>query len=330
MKPLPVLLRVGVLTVILLVAHILAATLAGLASTGKGGGVRQAQSTPTTTQLAHTADPTVSEQEAIAARKAEAAEKLKLFGAVAGVCLLESLAIAIVVLGARTGGWRLMAGLVAAQFGTMTLQPQIEALAFGVVGSGLSARIIAMGAALAVIVAPLAALLFGRSRTQSGDAQVSIRAAAANRPGRVFLISALVYVALYLAFGYFIAWQSPAVREYYGGAASTGFLSHLWSLQRQVPWFLPFQFVRGILWAAIGLILLPLLTGSWLRKGVVLGIFLAIMMNAQLLLPNHLMPQEVRLVHIVETAPCNLIFGILLAWLCRPVGRGDDALLQHA
>ena len=30
------------------------------------------------------------------------------------------------------------------------------------------------------------------------------------------------YVALYLIFGYFVAWQNPALRDYYGGTAPSG------------------------------------------------------------------------------------------------------------
>jgi hypothetical protein len=37
--------------------------------------------------------------------------------------------------------------------------------------------------------------------------------------------------------------------------------------------------------------------------------------NSQLLLPNPLMPAEVRMVHLVETASSNFLFGWLLVWL---------------
>jgi hypothetical protein len=40
-------------------------------------------------------------------------------------------------------------------------------------------------------------------------------------------------------------------------------------------------------------------------------------MNTQLLLPNPLMPYEVRMTHLLETASSNFIFGFVLVWFLR-------------
>jgi hypothetical protein len=43
----------------------------------------------------------------------------------------------------------------------------------------------------------------------------------------------------------------------------------------------------------------------------------AVVMNSQLLLPNPLMPHEVRMVHLVETATSNFLFGWLIVLVLR-------------
>jgi len=42
-----------------------------------------------------------------------------------------------------------------------------------------------------------------------------------------------------------------------------------------------------------------------------------VVMNSQLLLPNPLMPQEVRMVHLLETATSNFLFGWFVVWVLR-------------
>jgi hypothetical protein len=243
---------------------------------------------------------------------------------VLAVCGLEALALGVFVVAASARGWRLALGLAALMFGVMMLQPQVEAVAFGVIRMQTAARIGVMGLIISVVVAPLAVLVFWRWRAANGQAPARVSRpadregpASSKSPRLVWAIpmAALMFVLLYLVFGYFIAWRSEEVRAFYGGENSSGFLSHIWALQLRVPWFLPLQFARGCLWAGLGLIGLPLLSGSWKRAGCVLGLFLAVVMNAQLLLPNAAMPETVRLVHIAETAPANFSLGVVLAWM---------------
>lgn len=290
--------RTLAITAVLVIAHVVGAGAAGLASARSPGGSNTAAAEPD---------------------RPDPAAGLRLLGSVAGVCLLEAVAVAAMLAAATARGWRLVAGLAAAIFGVMTLQPQIEAVAFGVVAPSLAARIAIMGVVIAAIVSPVSVALFGRLGASSVTRDANtVRVSRTMRPWAVILIGGVVYVALYMVFGYFIAWQSPDVRDYYGsGEMTRGFLSHLWALQLRVPWFGPLQLFRGCLWAALGILILSLVTGPWPRTGVVLGLFFALMMNAQLLLPNGLMPDTVRLVHFAETVPSNFLLGLAVAWLMR-------------
>jgi hypothetical protein len=45
------------------------------------------------------------------------------------------------------------------------------------------------------------------------------------------------------------------------------------------------------------------------------GLLFAVLVNAQLLLPNPYMPDAVRMAHLIETASSTFIFGLLVGWL---------------
>jgi hypothetical protein len=58
-----------------------------------------------------------------------------------------------------------------------------------------------------------------------------------------------------------------------------------------------------------------MMKGDWWEAGLAVGLLFAVLMNAQLLLPNPYMPQAVRMTHLAETAPSNFIFGWVIVWL---------------
>ncbi|HEX5834694.1 MAG TPA: hypothetical protein VFY34_12605, partial [Pyrinomonadaceae bacterium] len=60
--------------------------------------------------------------------------------------------------------------------------------------------------------------------------------------------------------------------------------------------------------------------GEWWESGLAVALLFAVM-TSQLLLPNPLMPAEVRMVHLVETATSNFLFGWLVVLILRGTGR---------
>jgi len=71
-------------------------------------------------------------------------------------------------------------------------------------------------------------------------------------------------------------------------------------------------------------LLIRMIKGEWWEAGLAVALSFAVLMNSQLLLPNPLMPQEVRMVHLLETASSNFLFSwlvvfVLLVW--RTPGR---------
>ncbi|HMG97198.1 MAG TPA: hypothetical protein VK565_12920, partial [Gemmatimonadaceae bacterium] len=114
---------------------------------------------------------------------------------------------------------------------------------------------------------------------------------------------------------YFIAWRNPAVLEYYRGVDEGAFLVHMGTVVRDRPWLIPFQIVRAMCWVALALPVVRMLKGQWQETALSLALLFAVVMNAQLLLPNPYMPEPVRMAHLVETASSNFIFGWLVGWL---------------
>lgn len=210
-------------------------------------------------------------------------------------------------------GWKLIVTLAVVFFGVATFMPQIETAVFvRTLPPGFLSRLFLAGFLFSFLYAPLLVLLVGNKR----QSEFIARKVKLNSSDWIIKlpIAALVYVVLYFTFGYFIAWQSPALRAYYGGGNSNGFFTQLSETWRATPWLFPFQFLRGLLWTLLALPIIRMLRGQSLEKAVVVGLLFAVV-TSQLLLPNPLMPYEVRMRHLVETASSNFVFGCIVAWL---------------
>lgn len=269
----------------------------------------------------------------VASPAAEAADPAQAGASLVGIFIV-ALADVLVLLGVIKlscwAGLALISGLAFSYFGVKTFLGQIEALAFLTpvaeeLGSG-SVPVIAMpveiivmqfliGIALALIVVPLAVRLVGKHRSSAGE----------TRPRLVLGMSAwqwfwkllaviAVYELLYFGFGYFVAWQNPAVVEFYQGTNPESFLAALQNIATSTPLLIALQALRALLWAAFALpVILMLRDRPWIGA-LATAIFLAIPMNVQHIIPNPFMLAEVRMAHFIETASSNFILGAFLFW----------------
>jgi hypothetical protein len=125
----------------------------------------------------------------------------------------------------------------------------------------------------------------------------------------------VVYIALYMLFGYFVAWQVKELRLFYGGPAELNGFFEQWGISlMQKPELPVFQYFRGVLWI---LCLIPLFLGfSGKRAELVIlsALALALLPTAQLAFANPLMPAGVSLGHFWEVSTSTGIFGALCAW----------------
>jgi hypothetical protein len=232
------------------------------------------------------------------------------------VCLLNSIVIGYLVLGSRWSGWKLAGALAFVLFGVVTFMSQIETAVFvRNLPPGFLPRFVAFGLVFALVIAPLAVLILGKRRGPGPhDDSPQPQLTTTQWITKLSLI-AIVYVFLYFSFGYFIAWRNPAVRAYYGGEDPGSFFSQMLSVVRNTPWLVPLQILRGLLWTAFAIPIIRMMKGHWWNAALGVALTFSVVMNSQLLLPNPLMPYEVRMSHLLETATSNFIFAIVLVWL---------------
>ena len=131
-------------------------------------------------------------------------------------------------------------------------------------------------------------------------------------------IIVVAYVVIYFTFGYFIAWQSGAVRSYYGGTDPGNFLVQVSGALRARPLLLPLQILRALLWVALAVPVIQMMKGKWWEAGLAVALMFSVVMCSQLLLPNPFMPTEVRMVHLLETSTSNFLFGWLIVYVLHP------------
>ena len=129
----------------------------------------------------------------------------------------------------------------------------------------------------------------------------------------ILLLGVIVYPVIYFTAGYFIAWQSEALRIYYSGSSELSSFAQVMKDNLQSGVY-TFQAIRGVLWAAFGILLIRSLRPTdWKVTGIILGLLFACLMTAQLLIPNPYMPSGIRMTHLFETASSNLIWGIVIS-----------------
>ncbi len=222
------------------------------------------------------------------------------------VSLIDSLVLTYLVLRSRWYGVKLMAGVFLVHFGTQTFMSQIETLYFiGAVKMPLDMvmRVIATGFLRALIFAPVAVVLLGRLKgTPSPDNDRALVLPRAEWLKR-FAILAIVYVVVYFLFGYFVAYHWAETIAYYSGTFAT-------------DWVLPvFQFLRGLMWAALALPMVKMLRGSVWPKCLAIGLTFAVLLASGVIFPNPYMPAPVRQAHFVELSSSMLTYGVIAGWV---------------
>jgi hypothetical protein len=218
----------------------------------------------------------------------------------------------------RLRGFRRAAALTVALYGVKTFTSQLEALWFmpNVTGP-MAPALFGMTLPLALLYPALVAKAFG---SKAQPEEPVWRKPAASRGALALawsVLSIFVYPTLFFTAGYFIAFQSAAVREFYGGALGDSFFSHMAGLLRTAPSIFPFEAFRGFLWILMMLPLIRTSTRAWLSDAVLTGAFLALVQNDVHLIPNPLMAPEIRLYHFIETASSNFVWGFLIVFGLR-------------
>jgi len=234
--------------------------------------------------------------------------------------ILNTILIIALILSSRWHGWKLVLTLAFAYYGAVTFLPQIETWYFMsniTVSSKLLPRLFIMGLPVAFIYVPLTVLILRKRRMNS----IIEHTATVKMPVKQLLFKllgiALLYIVLYWGAGYYIAWQNPDLRSFYGSpGAILPFWEHTTNTLRLDSGLMPFQALRGMLWT---LCAIPIISGSKVNAwwtAILVGLFFTIPQISGLILKNPLMPiASVRLSHMIEGIASNFVFGMIIVWL---------------
>ena len=232
--------------------------------------------------------------------------------------------VMIILLSSRWAGWKLALATTFSYLGVTTVMAQIET-AYFLTGltlpPGLLPRLILMGFLTAILFVPLAVVILGRVRAKDSHSTPNDRLVMPLRQWLWKLAAMmLIYLVLYYGAGYFIAWQNPELRAFYGGVDPGNFFAQMLSIFRDDPWLTPFQMMRSLMWVAFTLPIVRMTRASERGGGwwtaIVAGLLLAVPMNIGHVLPNPLIPDtSVRLSHMIETASSNFVLGLAITWL---------------
>lgn len=179
------------------------------------------------------------------------------------LAVINTLLIVALIVTSRWRGWRLALALAFAYYGSFTFITQIETWYFLseiTVSPELLPRLFIMGLSIPLIFIPLAVLICKKWKKKD----VGISRPKWKMPIMQLLLKlaviAVVYLVIYWVAGYYIAWQNPGLRAFYGSPGEIEpFFAHTLGTIRNTPGLILLQLVRGVLFA---LIALPVIIGS--------------------------------------------------------------------
>jgi len=242
-------------------------------------------------------------------------------------CFCVGVAISYLVLRSGWGGLKLAGAMFVAIFGISTVATQVESLFFlqAKMPAGMIRGLFLEGLIASVLIAPLAVLVLGKWKA-APPAAAQIAPAHLSAASAAWRIALLIgaFEFLYMFFGYYVAWQNPALRQYYGGHEFASFFASLKSNWENMPRIYGLQVFRALLYVACVFPLLRMLRVARGEKAAGVALFLA-SWTTILLMPNPLMPASVARSHFWETLAFNLVFGALLGWLLGKTAPSREA-----
>jgi hypothetical protein len=236
---------------------------------------------------------------------------------VLAILFAQVMALAIPIVRSRWTGWRLATAMAVVYFGTVTFMNQVESLVYldDKMPEGFLSGLFLMGFVIAAVFSPIAVVTLGKWKAMPSSTEVPAPALRLGKWGWRVAAAGLVYLCLYYLFGYYIPWQDPEIRTYYGGTDPGSFLAQIKTVAQGMPWMIPFQYVRGVLWVLLALLVIRSMRGPWWHAGLATAILFALP-ALYLLFPNPIMPEFVRMTHLFETLPYQFLFGWFVAWFC--------------
>ncbi len=235
------------------------------------------------------------------------------------IALVNLLIIVPLIQTSRWGGWKLAAILALSYYGAVTFIVQLESWFFltaSTVDAQMLPRLFLMGIPPAFLFIPLAVWILGKNRSTIDTTPNPVMVMPIRQWAWKLVTVVAAYLVLYWLAGYFIAWQNPVLRAFYGSPGpALPFFEHTLNTIRDSRLF-ALQILRALLYV---LCMMPVIRGSRVHPwwtALLVGAFLALPQNIALIIENPLMPSAiVRLTHLVETVSSNFVWGLLMVWL---------------
>lgn len=233
--------------------------------------------------------------------------------------VINTILIVGLIVSSRWRGWRLALLLALAYYGAFTFITQVETWYFLTnitVSPPLLIGLFLMGLSVPLLFIPLAVLICSRWKAVQIDSENTNMVMPKGQFLLKLSIIAVTYLIIYWCAGYFIAWQNPELRAFYGSPGEiVPFWEHTANAIRDSPGLIVFQLVRGLLFAVIAM---PVIRGSnvkpWLTA-ILVGSLLSVPHLGHII-ANPLMPvASVRFSHMIETATSTFLFGLIIVWL---------------
>lgn len=232
--------------------------------------------------------------------------------------LIMTLMLVYLALRSRWHGWRLAGALFVICYGLYTLLGWIELLAFPAVSrnmpNGMMSGLLIAGFILTIPFSFLAVWILGKTGKYPAENEINdrLRFSPSEWIWRL-AAGAVLYEIVYFTFGYFVAWRTPGLPEFYGGTDPGTFFGQLANVMRDTPWLFALQIFRGLIWTGIGCIIVRMHKGGAWETILATGLTFTVIMNASLLFPDPFMPSFVAHAHGIELVSSNFLYGIILA-----------------
>lgn len=293
MKPLSFTLRVAVLALLLGIFFIVGAQLAGIEKVSASDN---------------------SSAASVASQKPPAPEGF--LAPFASFFLAASFVMSWLAVRSRWFSRKLIAVLAIAMYGVMTVATQVESLFFlrDKMPVALIWRLFVQGAITTALFVPALVAVMGKLRRPQGMITVSSVPVPSSALLKRLAITVVLFIFLYMFFGYFVAWRNPVLRQFYGGVDAPNFFIALKNNWQTTPGIYVLQVFRAILYFACVLPLVRMLQAPKWEAVLAISAFLSVW-SLVLFLPNRIMPRTVALSHFWETLLCFLVFGAVLGWM---------------
>lgn len=243
-----------------------------------------------------------------------------MLGSMLLVSLLGTVSLFVNIKFSQWSGLKLILALSISFFGIQYFMAQIETFyfreAFTFMTNGEILNILLRGLITTIIVVSLTVIIFRKDKI---DKKINIKATFKqikiyNLLKKAVLFSVL-YIIIYLFFGYYVAWQFEAVRLFYSGnTENLGFINQIVSTIDKMPFFLPYHFLRGLLWIFFSIPIILMMAGS--RKKTVISLMLLFSYHGfQIIMAQGIFPPEVLIGHTIETTISAALYGALVGYM---------------